>query len=76
MESVLPYLIYITAIACPVSMVLMVWFMGRSRGQNTCGMDMTPPTQANVPSANKDAQIAALQAQVRALDASARITEK
>ena len=76
MDSLLPYLIYITAIACPVSMALMMWFMGRSRGQNTCGMDMTPPTQANVPSANKDAQIAALQEQVRALEASAQITVK
>ena len=76
MESLLPYLIPITAIACPVSMALMMWFMGRSRGQNTCGMDMMSPTQANVPSANKDAQIAALQEQVRALEASARITVK
>ena len=83
MESLLPYLIYIPAIACPVGMVLMMWFMGRSRGQNTCGMDMTPPMQANVPSANKDAQIAALQeqvltmqAQVRALEASAQMTVK
>ena len=76
MESLLPYLIYIPAIACPVGMALMMWYMGRSRGQNTCGMDMTPPTQANVPSANKDAQIAALQEQVRALEASAPITEK
>ena len=70
MESLLPYLTPITAIACPVGMVLMMWYMGRSRGQNTCGMDMTPPTQANVPSASKDAQIAALQEQVRALEAS------
>ena len=83
MDSLLPYLIPITAIACPVGMALMMWYMGRSRGQNTCGMDMTQPTQANVPSANKDAQIAALQeqvltmqAQVRALEASAQITVK
>ena len=83
MDSLLPYLIPITAIACPVGMVLMMWYMGRSRGQNTCGMDMTPPTQANVPGDNKDAQIAALQeqvltmqAQVRALEASAPITVK
>ena len=83
MESLLPYLIPIAVFACPVGMILMMWFMGRSRGQNMCGMDMTPPTQANVPSANKDAQIAALQeqvltmqAQVRALEASAQITVK
>ena len=76
MDSLLPYLIPITAIACPVGMALMMWYMGRSHGQNTGGMNMTPPTQANVPSANKDTQIAALQAQVRALEASAPITEK
>ena len=57
-------------------MVLMMWHMGRSHGQNTGGMNMTPPTQANVPSANKDAQIATLQEQVRALEAAAPITEK
>ena len=80
MESLLPYLIYLTAIACPVGMALMMWFMGRSRGQNTCGMDMTPPTH---PAADKDAQITVLQEQlqtmqkqVRALEASAPPVER
>ncbi len=44
MDSLLPYLIPITAIACPVGMALMMWYMGRSHRQNTGGMNMTPPT--------------------------------
>jgi hypothetical protein len=80
MESLLSYLPIITAVSCPVGMVLMMWFMGRSNGQGMCGMNMTPPTQ---PAADKDAQITVLQEQlqtmqkqVRALEASAPRVEK
>jgi hypothetical protein len=75
MESLLSYVPFIAAIACPVGMALMMWYMGRSNGQGMCGMNMTPPTQ---PAADKDAQITVLQEQlqtmqkqVRALEASA-----
>jgi hypothetical protein len=80
MESLLSYLPSIIAIACPVGMALMMWFMGRSNGQGMCGMNMTPPTQ---PAADKDAQITMLQEQlqtiqeqVRALKTSAQAVEK
>jgi len=80
MESLLSYLPIIVAISCPVGMVLMMWYMGRSNAQGMCGMNMTLPTQ---PAADKDAQITELQEQlqtmqkqVRALEASALLVEK
>ena len=80
MESLLIYLPIIAAIACPVGMALMMWYMGCSNGQGMCGMSMTPPTQ---PAADKDAQITVLQEQlqtmqkqVRALEASAPPVER
>ena len=80
MESLLSYLPIIIAIACPVGMTLMMWYMGRSKGQGMCGMNMTPPTH---PAGDKDAQIAVLQEQlqtiqeqVRALKASTQPVEK
>jgi hypothetical protein len=80
MESLLSYVPFIAAIACPVGMALMMWYMGRSNGKGMCGMNMTPPTQ---PAADKDAQITVLQEQlqtmqeqVRALEASAPPVEK
>jgi TolA-binding protein len=80
MGSLLSYLPTIAVLACPVGMLLMMLFMGRSKGQGMCGMNMTPPTQ---PAADKDAQINELQEQlqtmqkqVRALEASALLVEK
>ena len=80
MESLLSYLPIIIAISCPVGMVLMMWYMGRSNGQGMCCMNMTPSTH---PAADKDAQITVLQEQlqtmqkqVRALEASAPPVEK
>ncbi len=80
MESLWSYLPIIAVIACPVGMLLMMLFMGRSKGQGMCGMNMTSPTQ---PAADKDAQITELQEQlqtmkkqVRALEASALLGEK
>ena len=80
MESLLSYLPIIIAISCPVGMVLMMWYMGRSNGQGMCGMNMMPPTH---PAADKDAQITVLQEQlqtiqkqVRALETSASPVEK
>ena len=80
MESLLSYLPLIVAISCPVGMMLMMWYMGRSKGQGMCGMTMAPPAH---PAADKDAQITVLQEQlqtiqeqVRALKASAQPVEK
>jgi len=80
MESLLSYLPILIAISCPVGMTLMMWYMGRSKGQGMCGMNMTPPTH---PAVDKDAQITVLQEQlrtireqVRALKASAQPVEK
>lgn len=80
MESLLSYLPIIIAISCPVGMMLMMWYMGRSKGQGMCGKTMTPPTY---PAVDKDAQIIVLQEQlqsiqeqVRALKVSAQPVEK
>ena len=80
MESLLNYLPIITAISCPVGMMLIMWYMGRSKGQGMCGMNMTPPGHLT---ADKDAQITvlqeqlqAIQEQVRALKASGQPVEK
>lgn len=80
MESLLSYLPIIIEISCPVGMVLMMWYMGRSNGQGMCGINMTPSTH---PAADKDAQIIVLQEQlqtmqkqVRALEASAPPVER
>ncbi|HKQ35063.1 MAG TPA: hypothetical protein VJT11_07140 [Nitrospiraceae bacterium] len=80
MEYLLSYLPILIAIACPVGMMLMMWYMGRSNGQGMCGMNMTRITH---PAADKDTQITVLQEQlqimqeqVRALKASAQPLEK
>ena len=73
MESLLSYLPIIIAISCPVGMTVMMWYMGRSKGQGMCDMNMTAPTH---PAVDKDAQITVLQEQLRALKASAQPVEK
>ena len=72
MESLLIYLPIIAAIACPVGMALMMWYMGRSHGQGMGGMNMTPPTQ---PAADKDAQITVLQEQLQTMQEQVRAFE-
>jgi len=80
MESLLSYLPLIVAISCPVGMMVMMWYMGRSKGHGMCGMNMTPSTH---PAADKATQITVLQEQlqtiqeqIRALKASAPPVEK
>ena len=72
MESLLIYLPIIAAIACPVGMAVMMWYMGRSNGQGMCGMNMTTPTH---PAADKDAQITVLQEQLRTMQKQVRVLE-
>ncbi len=69
MESLLPYLIPIMVLACPISMGFMMWYMNRSHGKGMGGMNMRPPVkpQADMQPAERDAQVAALQSQLQTL---------
>ena len=69
MESLLIYVPIVMAIACPVSMALMMWYMGRSQGHSMSGMSMTPPVKpnANLTPAERDAQVVAMQQQLQTL---------
>ena len=79
MESLWVYLPAIMALACPISMGLMMWYMNRSHGQPSNGMPM-PPSQ---PTTNKEVEVStlreqlnALQAQISALETPTQTTKK
>lgn len=70
MEQLLPYLPFIIlALACPISMSVMMWYMMRQGGHQQMTMGSTPTQSEGQDLAALRAQKETLEAQIRELEA-------